>query len=805
MTRAPHLFLLTGLLLAGCIGTDPTDKDTDTVVVDTDTVVVDTDTTVDDTDVVKPGEPVVVIDGVFTLLLGEFTTLTAHTVNGDDTSWTWTSSDPVIATVSDAGVVHGLSAGAVTITATGNVTGVSGKLGVSISVDTPYRDLWAHSAHANVNSPAFTHWDSTGVVPAECARCHTTSGVQDYMGADGTAVDQTDGDHPAGGVIECTACHNATADNVDHVVFPSGVRIDNLGGEARCMTCHQGRASTDSVDAQIASANVDDDVISTSLHFDNIHNYAAGATLLAGQVRGGYQYEGETYDWRFRHAPEMEHCDDCHDQHSLQLRFDRCVTCHAGVTDLSHARDIRQLPSRGQDYDGNGNRTEGMYYEVQGMKAKLLIAIGDYPAVSGSASICYDTEAYPYWFKDTDSSGTTCDAAEVGFANAFTEWTPRLLRAAYNYQVSMRDPGSWAHNAKYVIELLHDSTADLNTVIALPVDLSMAARTDASHFNGSSEAARHWDEDEAVSATCSRCHSGSEGFRFFLTYGITKLVDTPDNGMDCYTCHENFSNFAVVNVPSVKLPSGIVRNFYGDYSNLCATCHQGRESMATVDAQIATGTYAFKNIHYFPAGSTLSGGDGQVGYQYPSKTYARAWEDHAGGSACVDCHAVTGTDHSHAIQANYARCHACHQQIQEIDDIKWLDRIGVDYDGDGDGTEQLTQELDAYEAVLMEQIQLVAYDNGHPICRASNNPYWFKNNVGTDLGEPCAPADAVSTNSYKSWTPELMRAAFNYQFSVNDPGGWAHNFPYMAELLYDSAEDLGGPSVVEGMIRPVGR
>ena len=99
----------------------------------------------------------------------------------------------------------------------------------------------------------------------------------------------------------------------------------------------------------------------------------------------------------------------------------------------------------------------------------------------------------------------------------------------------------------------------------------------------------------------------------------------------------------------------------------------------------------------------------------------------------------------------------------------------------------------------------VASDAGHPICRASNNPYWFKNNVGTDLGEPCDPADAVSSNSYKSWTPELMRAAFNYQFSVNDPGGWAHNFPYMAQLLYDSAEDLGGPDVVDGFIRPVGR
>ena len=34
---------------------------------------------------------------------------------------------------------------------------------------------------------------------------------------------------------------------------------------------------------------------------------------------------------------------------------------------------------------------------------------------------------------------------------------PRLLQAAYNFQVTLKDPGGYAHNGKYHIELLYDS------------------------------------------------------------------------------------------------------------------------------------------------------------------------------------------------------------------------------------------------------------------------------------------------------------------------------------------------------------
>jgi hypothetical protein len=47
-----------------------------------------------------------------------------------------------------------------------------------------------------------------------------------------------------------------------------------------------------------------------------------------------------------------------------------------------------------------------------------------------------------------------------------------LLKAAYNYQMSVKDPGDFAHGNKYIVQLLHDSIASLNEKLAAPVDLS---------------------------------------------------------------------------------------------------------------------------------------------------------------------------------------------------------------------------------------------------------------------------------------------------------------------------------------------
>jgi len=49
-----------------------------------------------------------------------------------------------------------------------------------------------------------------------------------------------------------------------------------------------------------------------------------------------------------------------------------------------------------------------------------------------------------------------------------------LLQAAYNYQYAQKDPGAFAHNGKYMIQILNDSIADLGTKVT--VDTSKLVR-----------------------------------------------------------------------------------------------------------------------------------------------------------------------------------------------------------------------------------------------------------------------------------------------------------------------------------------
>jgi len=745
----------------------------------------------------------VTVSGPFYVDVGGTAQLSATTLNATDTGHTWSSSDEVVATVSPAGLVTAMQPGSVTITAVGIESGATGALGLVVAQDIPSFDKWQSSGHADASAAAFTYWNSTGEIPVDCARCHSSTGYRDYVGADGSAFGVVDAPAPTGTTVDCVACHNDATDALSSVTFPSGATLTGLGAEARCMTCHQGRASSAQVDDAIATAGVGDDEVSSALGFVNIHYYAAGATLNAGRVKGGYQYAGEVYDTRFRHVPDRDVCIECHDQHSLEVRVNACQQCHTDVSDVEDLKNVRMMSSRSTDYNGNGDLVEGIYGEMTGLRDDVLFGrIRAYADDKLSLDICYSEAAYPYWFVDTDGSGPACDASEAVFPNRFQSWTPRLLRAAYNFQVAKKDPGAFAHNAKYVIQLLFDAAHDLNDALAAPIDLSALERDDPGHWNGAGKAARNWDNNDGVSASCSKCHGGSEGFRFYLTYGVGKKVLEQSDGIDCATCHETFGDedlpgsYSVIDIDSVLFPSGLTVSKPNEKSNLCMTCHQGRESTVSVDAAIAAGgnQVKFKNIHYLPAAAVKMGSQAKGGYEFDGESYAAEWTTHPGGSACTDCHSPENTDHTFRIDDNMARCTMCHVTIVDVTDIRAVARQGVDYDGDGDAAEALDEEISTLAELLLEEMNASA-----GLCYDENTyPYWFQDD---DLsGGACSVGENVSSNQFAAWTPELVRTTFNYQLSQKEKGAWAHNFDYITALLIDSIAHLGGD--VGSMVRP---
>ncbi|MBL4646980.1 MAG: polyheme membrane-associated cytochrome C [Rhizobiales bacterium] len=293
-------------------------------------------------------------------------------------------------------------------------------------------------------------------MPTQCSTCHSGPGFLDFVGADGTAKNLVDHPAPIGSPIGCVACHNSAASALGSVTFPSGEIISNLGSSAVCSVCHQGRASGDQLNATVAELG--EDVVSSDLSFLNVHYRAAAATLMGGSVRGGYQYDGEIYEQRFAHVPPLNNCAGCHNPHSLKVSLTDCVGCH------QNADNLRAIRLGSADVDGDGNTSEGVADEIATLHSQLNSAIEMYAAEVSGVAIVYAPASYPYFFIDTDGDGVA-SAAEAIYPNSYKSWTPRLLKAAYNYQFIAKDPGAYAHNPRYVVQLLIDSLEDLSTKI----------------------------------------------------------------------------------------------------------------------------------------------------------------------------------------------------------------------------------------------------------------------------------------------------------------------------------------------------
>jgi len=318
---------------------------------------------------------------------------------------------------------------------------------------------YASSGHADTESRAFTHWDtsSPAVVPATCAACHSTSGFLEYLGEDGSRVGAVFQAVPVGEVITCSACHNISAHNLEQVLFRSGYRHQPSGSEAACLICHQALESGTRV--QLSLLSVDEDSVSAEIGFINPHYSYAASSQFGSTAGSGYEYPDREYAGYFGHAYGAETCSDCHNPHSLEVDPQLCAACHSNVVSQADFEGIRL---QRLDFDGDGDNQEGIRAEIEGLQEHLLAALWDYAsAVSGKGILWADR--FPYFFIDSNQNGQA-EEEELTPANRFDAWTPRLVKAAYNYQFSKKDAGGYVHNARYILQLLHDSLQDLNSV-----------------------------------------------------------------------------------------------------------------------------------------------------------------------------------------------------------------------------------------------------------------------------------------------------------------------------------------------------
>jgi len=180
-----------------------------------------------------------------------------------------------------------------------------------------------------------------------------------------------------------------------------------------------------------------------------------------------------------------------------------------------------------------------------------------------------------------------------------------------------------------------------------------------------------------------------------------------------------------------------------------------------------------------------------AGYEYAGMTYVgkNTYPGHVGErDSCLDCHMRGAEDHSFLPQVQ--DCTACHLGITEFEDLGLPNGMpNVDYDGDMIG-ESFNAEIEGVRATLYAAIQDYAMNTLVPaspiVYGPGSYPYWFKD---TNANGILDPAEATSSNGYKDFDLEMLRAAFNYH-SGQDPCGDMHNYKYVLQTLYDSADML---------------
>ena len=325
-------------------------------------------------------------------------------------------------------------------------------------------EAWLSSPHGDYHSPSFTYWNEAGEVPVACAACHSQTGFIDFLGADGSTPGEVNHPGVINAPIGCASCHTSAAHALDSITFPSGVEVASLGDSATCSVCHAGRQSGDAVTA--ATNAIGEDDVSEDLTFINIHYGVAASVMHGSEVRGGYHYAGRSYVGRFMHVPSANTCTDCHDAHTTRVETDSCMACHRGVENV---RDIR---TRHGDFDGDGDTSRGIHAEIVGLHGQLYEAIRTYAANVSGTPIVY-ANRFPYFFIDADGDGEIAPEDAV-MPNRYRSWTPRLLKAAYNYQVAAKDKGGYVHNPAYMLQLLHDSLESLSAQVE--IDMSALSR-----------------------------------------------------------------------------------------------------------------------------------------------------------------------------------------------------------------------------------------------------------------------------------------------------------------------------------------
>ena len=452
---------------------------------------------------------------------------------------------------------------------------------------------------------AWTHynWDQTTSRGA-CQRCHTATGIANFL-TNPAAYDATgngnDFSHlsgwtkaagsPQNELIYCWGCHsdsqtgtlrNPGAITENYAAATAGAPVatvvyPDLGKSNVCMGCHLGR--------EIGQTVANDTDADGTRGFVNSHYLAAGAIVFG---EAGYEFAGKTYTKTFQ-------------GHAAAGASDGkgpCVTCHMTSTE-AHAFEVVTKDATGAvtgiaTTSCNSCHGDMNAAWLEERKEAYHAALENLNIALQSKGIYFQARN-PYFFVGpgaTDPSYTTW-AAPYGF----DAWK-NVMGAAFNYNLLEHDPGSYAHNRSYALQLIADSidfiadgvvdnagvvTIDVAGVptatdLLAPVKAAVGATLDAKHFNGSADQAQF----VAQQISCADCHAPNTSANAVIVdqyaesaHGDVKGAAWVSEEMfnnSCAKCHST-GGFITGGAPAVAFTAGGSQQVLA-----CSGCHTNVEN-----------------------------------------------------------------------------------------------------------------------------------------------------------------------------------------------------------------------------------
>jgi hypothetical protein len=318
----------------------------------------------------------------------------------------------------------------------------------------------------------------------------------------------------------------------------------------------------------------------------------------------------------------------------------------------------------------------------------------------------------------------------------------------------------------------------------------------SAHARYNEEPFIHWNLEGEVPAACARCHT-TNGFRDYIgddgsPAGSVEKGQPTGQVVSCVACH----NHTTLKMTEVTFPSGVTIKGLGRDA-VCIACHQGRESMVSVNKatdglpdDVVSDKLKFINIHYRAAGATRYGTEAKGGFEYKGKTYAGLFLHDKEATVCSDCHTL------HTFRVDVENCNLCHRDVKAKADFQKIVRSEGDFNGNGDAKEGMGMEISGMHEKLLAAIQAYATKVAKApiIYDPMTYPYYFNDKNANGMVDG---GEAIFPNQFKSWTPNLLRAAYNYQVVAKDPGAYTHNPKYVLQLMYDSIESLAGKTKID--------